>query len=92
MNGYRGILQSLVVPVADAEYGSRPAAFLKMEMGMQRQLEKADLLKYLREKLPGFKIPVIFHGWPAGIENKGLKVKRGTYGEMLKEVSAKSIF
>lgn len=64
-----GIIQAIVVPVPDAEYGQRPVAFI----------EAADWapeawLSALRQLLPSFKLPDRFHPWPQ--EQIGLKPSR----------------
>jgi O-succinylbenzoic acid--CoA ligase len=51
-----GILQAVVVPVIDKEYGSRPAAFIQTE-----ESEKPDdeaIAGYIRKKLGKLKTPV----------------------------------
>ena len=46
--------QAVVVPVPDAEFGSRPVAFVRTGSGA---LCAAELRERLREVLPGYKIP-----------------------------------
>lgn len=55
------IEQALVVPIADAEFGHRPVAFLRTPG--RKPAAKALALR-LGEWLPKFKIPVAFHPWP----------------------------
>lgn len=57
-----GIEQALVVPVADPEFGQRPVAFLRVSGAMPSQ---TTLSSRLGEWLPGFKLPVAYHPWPA---------------------------
>ena len=56
-----GIEQSLVVPVADPEFGSRPAAFLRADGALP---SAKTLAARLGEWLPKFKIPVAYFPWP----------------------------
>ncbi len=59
---FPGILDALVVPVPDPEFGSRPAAFLRTAGGPPP--DPADLDAFLRRTLPGFKVPGRFFPWP----------------------------
>lgn len=54
-----GVLEALVVAYPDAEYGSRPVAFVRTADGVAPSRES------LREVLPGFAIPVAFFPFPA---------------------------
>jgi O-succinylbenzoic acid--CoA ligase len=60
-----GVEEAVVVPVAHAEYGLRPVAFLA-----GRDLEAAPLEAALREVLPGFKVPDAFYRLPAPAEGR----------------------
>ena len=69
----REVDHSLVVPVADAEFGARPVAFL----ATQGALPKAEgLSTRLSEWLPKFKIPVAYHPWPAELSAEGKPDRR----------------
>ncbi len=74
-----GVEQAVVLPVPHREYGSRPAAFLRLTA----DFEEKKMLELLRAKLPGFKIPDVFYDWPED-EAPGLKVKRRDFRERLK--------
>jgi O-succinylbenzoic acid--CoA ligase len=54
-----GVRQAIVVPVPDAEFGQRPAAFVDLSRG-----DAATLRDALRSVLPDFKIPRAFFDWP----------------------------
>jgi O-succinylbenzoic acid--CoA ligase len=68
-----GIAQAIVVPVADEEFGQRPAAFVQLEEGAlwTPELWRAQL----RAVLPGFMIPVAFWPWPVS-SAAAIKVSR----------------
>lgn len=57
-----GLLEAIVVPVPDAEFGARPAAFLRTTDGALP--DAAALGRFLRETLPGFKVPARLFAWP----------------------------
>ena len=63
-----GVAEAVVVPVADAEFGFRPVAFVRPSGDA---VPSADVLRSgLRETLPGVAVPVAFYEWdgPAGIK------------------------
>lgn len=64
-----GIVQAVVVPVADPEYGQRPVAFI--EDAQQR--DAAALRSLLATQLPSFKIPDQFYPWPIDLAAHGIK-------------------
>jgi O-succinylbenzoic acid--CoA ligase len=70
----QGVEEAVVVPVPDAEFGSRPVAFVRTAGG-----KFGDLARPLEPVLPRFKIPVAFHEWPEGGE--GMKVDRRSFRE-----------
>jgi o-succinylbenzoate---CoA ligase len=53
----QGVEEVVVVPVPDAEFGSRPVAFVRRGGGA------GDLAGELEKFLPRFKIPKTFYGW-----------------------------
>jgi O-succinylbenzoic acid--CoA ligase len=67
-----GVARAVVVPVEDAEFGARPAAFVAVEGGGPP--DTAALGEALRVRLPGYLVPVAFLPWPEGEE--GLKPSR----------------
>lgn len=66
-----GVRQAVVVPVPDAEFGERPAAFVETAAGA---VEAEALAGALREQLPGYLVPVAFFDWPE--EGGELKPRR----------------
>ena len=75
-----GVVQALVVPVADAEYGQRPVAFVRgpAAAGGQR------LARELERHLARFMIPEAFYTWPdTGTEP--MKVDRSAFRRLAEE-------
>lgn len=54
------VIQAVVVPVADDEFGRRPVAFVRIEGELDRQAMRCSL----EATLPRFKLPVEFYPWP----------------------------
>jgi O-succinylbenzoic acid--CoA ligase len=71
---FPGILEAIVVPVPDPEFGARPVAFLRTVDG--RLPDAVELERVLRLTLPGFKMPQHYLGWPD--HEEGLKPDRRT--------------
>ena len=69
---FPGVLETIVVPVPDSEFGARPAAFLRMVGGTLPA--DAELDRFLRMTLPGFKVPRRYLPWPDVVE--GMKPDR----------------
>ncbi|MDX1420045.1 MAG: o-succinylbenzoate--CoA ligase [Rubricoccaceae bacterium] len=67
-----GVARAVVVPVPDAEFGLRPAAFVVTASG--KAPDGPALAAALRERLPGYLVPVAFLRWPEG--EGGLKPRR----------------
>jgi O-succinylbenzoic acid--CoA ligase len=75
---FPGVLEAIVAPVPDPEFGARPAAFLRTADG---GLPSADELgRFLREKLPGFKLPRRYLRWPE--LDEGLKPDRRAFAAL----------
>ena len=70
-----GIVEAVVVPVPDEEFGARPVAFIRTD-----DLEPGDLAHELEPVLPRFKIPISFHPWPEEAP-RGMKADRAALGE-----------
>ena len=66
-----GIEQAMVVPVPDAEFGFRLVAFVKTQ-----NVAHEELVAFLAERLPRFKIPRTWLPWPEQITASGIKVSR----------------
>ncbi|HPG39699.1 MAG TPA: o-succinylbenzoate--CoA ligase [bacterium] len=74
------IIQALVVPAPDKEFGSRPAAFVQYR-GAPPDFD--IMRKTLAEYLPKFKIPVHIFDWPDGITSCNEKPDRKTFKKLL---------
>jgi len=57
-----GVLQAVIVPVEDAEFGSRLVAFVKKDE--KYHLLPSAMQSHLARHLPKYKIPVSFLPWP----------------------------
>lgn len=75
---YPGILQALVVPVSDAEFGERPVAFVWT--APDAEFDETAIRHFLTERLARFKIPLHFFVEPPPEENAG-KLNRREYRE-----------
>lgn len=67
------IVQAVVVPVPDEEFGERPIAYIQTVDG---NLDVADTKKRLAARIAGFKIPDYISLFPAEAANIGIKVNR----------------
>lgn len=75
-----GIEKVVVVPVENAEFGFRPVAFLKVVAS--QLVTRQIIFQVLEFRLPRFKVPDVFYGWP-DIEEEGLsKVKRPYFKQL----------
>jgi len=75
--------ESMVVPVADTEFGFRPVAFIKG----RTPIDHKEIQTHLAVHLPKFKIPDQFYTWPKN-EGEDLKPKRKHFIELAKQSSA----
>ena len=69
-----GVVQAVVVPVPDSEFGCRPVAFVRT--GEKRRVKLTDLESRLEPDLPRFKIPIAFLPWPERGEGTAMKIDR----------------
>ena len=76
------IEEAVVVPVEDAEFGQRPLAFI---CGTT-DYDYVRLSGLLRERLPGYAVPVEFRPWPDGYQQPGIKPNR----KFLREEAART--
>ena len=71
-----GVQQAVVVPVADASFGQRPVAFVKMAGSLPGRDAFAAGLEGV---LPRFKIPLAFYAWPVEAASRSMKVDRAFF-------------
>lgn len=67
-----GILEAVVVPQEDPEYGNRPVACIQT---LKNPFRLAEIRAILKEHLPKYKIPVAIHIFPE-IPKIGVKIDR----------------
>ncbi len=68
------IEEAVVVPSPDEKFGQRPVAFVRISEGVRFDAEA--VMRFLRERLPGYKIPVRFLNWPEDSTRSGIKPDR----------------
>ena len=78
------ILQAVIVPIEDKEFGFRPVAFLKIEGN--KAVDQDNIVSNLKQYLPGFKIPVAFFKWPEKENKTGLKPDRRYFATIVKNM------
>jgi len=66
-----GVEQAMVVPVPDAEFGFRPVAFVEAN-----DVAHEEIVAFLADRLPRFKLPRTFLTWPEQRTVSGIKVSR----------------
>jgi len=86
LRGLDGVEDAVVAPVPDAEFGFRPAAFVRMVAGAS----PSDLAATLESVLPRFKIPVSFHDWPEDAGQAGIKVDRAFFRHRARDLASGS--
>ena len=80
-----GVVQAAVAPVPDAEFGFRPVAFVRSIGG---DFDPESLRLSLEKVLPRFKVPVVFHEWPAEAGTESAKIDRSLFRRLaLKSVN-----
>jgi O-succinylbenzoic acid--CoA ligase len=75
------VLEAIVAPVPNPEFGARPVAFLRTVDG--RLPDTAEIDRFLRLTLPGFKIPQRYLRWPDFEE--GIKPDRRTFAVLARD-------
>jgi len=77
-----GVLEAIVLPVPDPEFGRRPVAFIR---GTENPPDGEHLASALRQSLPGYMVPTRFFPWPFP-EGEGIKINRQRFEELLNRV------
>lgn len=71
--GIKGVVEAIVIPKEDEEFGHRPVAFIRYEGNV---LDEDYLVRCLKDVLPRFKVPTAFFPWPAHLISQGIKISR----------------
>lgn len=74
------ILEAMVVPMEDEEFGFRPGAFVRLSK--DKEMDEAEMISCLERHLPRFKIPVRFFKWPERIGGSRFKPDRDHFRKM----------
>ncbi len=75
------IEEAVVIPIADSEFGHRPAAVIRIVEG--QSVHKTDLVRQLEKLVPHFMIPVRFYYRPDTIPDSGIKPARHQLRQLL---------
>jgi len=75
-----GIVNALVIPRDDIEFGARPVAFLQMAPAPV-DIKSIDL--HLRKQLPGYMVPVAYFELPVELTGDQLKLNRSKLSHLL---------
>ena len=81
------VLDAVVVPVEDDEFGFRPVAFIRT--AGNKSVYKSDLVTRLEQYLPRFKIPTRFYKWPETAQESDVKPARRYFRELVLAASHK---
>ena len=73
------IVQAVVIPVPDKEFGERPVAYIQTVDGT---LNVADIRKRLAARIARFKIPDYIWLFPAEAANVGIKINRRYFQQL----------
>ncbi len=71
---HEGIESAIVLPMPDPEYGKQPLALLKTSVSLNEE----ELISWLKNKVPNFKIPTLWYHMPdlANVKGAGFKINR----------------
>ena len=86
LNQLNDVVQAMVVPIEDAEFGHRPVAVLQAN----RMPVRSIIEQHLQFKLAKFKWPVNYYLMPKSLLEEGIKVSRAKVKEwLLKQLDEK---
>lgn len=72
--------EAVVVRIEDKEFGARPVAFIRQKLG--EDIEITEIISYLQDKLPRYKIPEFFYSWPVNYQQSGIKIRRQFFEDL----------
>ena len=75
-----GIINAIVIPKKDVEFGARPVAFLETESSSP---DEGKISHHLRNQLPGYMIPVAYFELPRELKDDKLKISRSRLAHYL---------
>ncbi len=79
----KGMEEAVVAPMADAEFGQRPAAFIKVTAG--KGISQSALRLFLQSRLPSYKIPQKFFIGSFNSQWTGMKINRQDFVRLLQK-------
>ncbi|SMF41487.1 O-succinylbenzoic acid--CoA ligase [Alteromonadaceae bacterium Bs31] len=69
-----GVKNAIVVPVPDAEFGTRPFAFISRQDGLDVDADfQQNIVAQLKKQVPGYLVPRLYAQLP---DTRGIKIKR----------------
>lgn len=80
LNQIEGVVQTIVIPVDDQEYGQRPIAVIQAEALLSDQAYQ----QALQQKLEKFKWPIAYYLMPDLLLQSGIKISRAAVREWLR--------
>jgi len=75
-----GILNAIIIPQADEEFGARPVAFLEI---MEDAPDGKEIMQQLRSHLPGYMLPVAYFAFPDVLIENSFKISRTELTKLL---------
>lgn len=67
------VLNAIIIPQADDEFGNRPVAFLEIQPD---SIDGEEISQLLRNQLPGYMLPTAYYELPTAVVAQGLKISR----------------
>ncbi|WP_052772042.1 o-succinylbenzoate--CoA ligase [Vibrio mexicanus] len=86
LNQHPDVVQSIVIPIADEEFGHRPVAVIETKNEVKTRPNKQDIERFLDGKLEKFKWPVRYELMPDESRQGGIKVSRQFLADYLNRV------
>jgi O-succinylbenzoic acid--CoA ligase len=74
-----GILNAIVIPQKDEDFGDRPVAFLEINEGVP---DGEEIRQQLRSHLPGYMLPIAYYELPSDLSKDSFKISRKELTEL----------